>query len=159
MFLQCLLLLQCLLPCYPVSVPVAASSPGIYALSSPNITHGSLEWPLTSTGVRIAPALFTVYPALLSPGEVASLLALVSPVALDEDADTVDNLATHELYLERSGTLAGIQGIAGKPDALPAVFERRLPARLSLAELTAPIVSQRILPLVNAQLPLACSPS
>ena len=157
--LALLLLLQCLLPCLPEPVLGAAATPGVYALSSPNITHGSLEWPLTSTGVRIAPALFTVYPALLTPAEVASLLALVSPLPLDEDADTVDSLATHELYLERSGTLTGIQGIAGKPDSLPAVFERRLPARMSLAELTAPIVSQRILPLVNAQLPVACRPS
>ena len=130
----------------------------IYPLASPNVTEGSLEWPPTASGARIAPANFTVHPALLSRAEVAAILALVSPLALDEDPDTVDSLATHEVYLERSGSLAGIQGIAGKPDAQPAVFERRLPARRSLAELTAPIVAQRILPLVNGgRLARACT--
>jgi hypothetical protein len=154
-----LLLLLLLAPCCS-TLPPPPTFPATptYALSSPRVTEGSLAWPPPTSGAaRIAPANFSVHPALLTRTEVAAILALVSPLALDQDQDTVDSLATHEVYLERSGTLEGIAGIAGKPDAQPAVFERRLPARRSLAELTAPIVEERILPLVNARLARACA--
>ena len=153
-----LLVLLLLAPCCSTLPPPPFPATPTYPLRSPLVTEGSLAWPPPAAGgARVAPANFSVHPALLTRAEVAAILALVSPLALDQDQDTVDSLATHEVYLERSGSLEGIASIAGKPDAQAAVFERRLPARRSLAELTAPIVDGRILPLVNARLAGACA--
>jgi TPR repeat protein len=125
----------------------------VYPLSREGVTEGSLSWPLPS----IAPATFSVHPQLVTRAEVATLRSLLKDAELDTDPDSVDNLSTHEFYLERSGSFEGIAKISGKPDKLPAVYNRRLPIRERLAEVVRPIMSERILPLVNARYARDCS--
>lgn len=125
----------------------------VYELETPSVTEGTLHWPLSS----IAPATFSVHPGLVSPAEALELLALVRAVELDNDADSVDDLPTHELYLEKSGSFEAITTINGKPDARAATFAARLPTRTALAAIARPIVEERILPLVNARYSAACA--
>ena len=57
-------------------------------------------------------ANFSVLQGIVTPEEVAAILAVVEDPSLefDEDVDSVDGQATHELYLERSGSLDGVKG-------------------------------------------------
>ena len=72
------------------------------------------------------------------------------------DPDTVDGLATHEFYLEASGTASALASIRGKPDSDGSVFAARGRARAALAALTAPIIYDRVLPFVNERYADAC---
>lgn len=116
---------------------------------------GSLVWPRLDA---VPPAEFTVLASLLSPDEVQSILDVVEDESLefDEDRDSVDDQATHEFYLERSGSVDGVRGITGKPDGDARVFASRLAARERLQEITRPIMQQRVVPFVNQAYASAC---
>jgi hypothetical protein len=121
-----------------------------------HIIDASLTWP----NLPSAPAAsFSVLPGLASPSEVSALLSLLRPHAgrLDEDADSVDGLATQEIYLEKDGSTEAIKHIAGKPDVDPAVRASRAALRAALLAVTRPIQA-RVTPLVNMRYPNACAP-
>ena len=139
----------------------AAPARDVLALGDAPVFEGALAWPLATAAATAAaplpPARFSVHRALATPAEVAALRALLASAELDADPDSVDSLATHEIYLERSGGAAPIAKIAGKPDADAATFRRRQPLRAALAAITAPIVAERVLPLVNARYARECA--
>ncbi len=118
------------------------------------VSKAKLTWPRLNS----APASFNVLSSLLTPEEVQSIMNLVADphVDFDEDEDTVDGMATHEIYLQRSGGIDPIQAIPGKPDVDPGVFGSRLALRRSLDEITSPIIRDRILPYVNSAYSEAC---
>jgi TPR repeat protein len=137
----------------------AALSSSIFLSGYPHaILDAHLTWPDLPAA---PPASFSILPALVAPAEVASLLALLRPHAghLDEDADSVDGLATREIYLEKDGSVDAIARIAGKPDADAAVRASRGALRAALLSVTRPVQAQRLVPLVNARYPRACAPS
>ena len=114
---------------------------------------GSLSWPNLPGS---SPARFHVIPELVSNAEASALLERVRSMPLDDDPDSVDDAPTFEVYLERSGSFAGIRAIGGKPDARDDVFAARGAARSELAAITVPVVASRILPFVNARYGDAC---
>jgi hypothetical protein len=107
------------------------------------VAEGALTWPNLPAA---APAAFAVLPALLSPPEVAALLRAVRDEPLDTDADSVDALPTHELYLDRGGA-AHDKG-AGAGAARRAA---RRGARAAAAAVAAPAIAARLAPFVNAR--------
>jgi hypothetical protein len=112
---------------------------------------GTLEWP--RAGDREVTATFTLLPSLVAADEVSDLLTTIgrhSAVAFDADEDSVDGMATHELYLERHGSIdAGLAANRLKPDADPAVLAERASLREEVAALVQPIVRERITPYVR----------
>lgn len=64
-------------------------------------------WPGVSS---VPPATFALLSPLLSQSEVARILEVVTSVEMDEDRDSVDDMATHEFYLERAGSVDGVRG-------------------------------------------------
>jgi TPR repeat protein len=117
------------------------------------LAEGTVQWPgINST------ASFAVLPALVSATEVAALLAALPHEDFDVDADSVDEMATFEFYLEKNGSVGeALRSIPGKPEQRDAaVLERRRPARERLAAITGPIFRERLTPFINARVP-ACA--
>jgi hypothetical protein len=76
-------------------------------------SEGSLTWPKYP---NINPS-FVVIQSLLSSQEISHIMELLEgDLDLDEDPDSVDNLATHEIYLQRNGKIDGVREIEGKLD-------------------------------------------
>lgn len=76
---------------------------------------GSLTWPKYP---NIKPS-FVVVQSLLSSREISQIMDLLQEdpgLVFDEDADSVDDLATHEIYLQRNGKIDGVREIEGKLD-------------------------------------------
>ena len=71
------------------------------------------------------------------------------PKEFDRDLDSVDQMATFEFYLEKSGSLDAISTIPGKPDEDKAILSERSPTRKKIKKITDPILNERIIPLVN----------
>jgi hypothetical protein len=77
--------------------------------------EGSLTWPKYP---NINPS-FAVIKSLLSSHEIFQIMNLLKEdpdLAFDEDPDSVDDLATHEIYLQRNGKIDGVREIEGKLD-------------------------------------------
>lgn len=140
-----------------------------FALTSPNETvhygswtstlaAASLVWPGLSPG-STAPASFFVLSPLITPAEAGDIRRIVEALEFDFDPDSVDGMATHEFYLEASGGTDSLKRINGKPDSDRGIFLSRARARAALAELTGPIVSERVLPFVNSRYSAACGSS
>jgi hypothetical protein len=75
---------------------------------------GQLSWPQ----VHSSNSSFAVVQSILSSDEISSILKLVQDPSLlyDEDPDSVDELATHEIYIQRNGNIEGVREIEGKLD-------------------------------------------
>jgi hypothetical protein len=121
------------------------------------LAEGKLNWPR----VNSSPARFALLPSLLSSSEVSGILALVTDpsLAFDEDMDSVDQMTTHEFYVQRNGGIEPLRHINGKPDELSFVYEKRLPTREKLSAIMSPIIAERIVPFVNQRYSDACKNS
>jgi len=102
-----------------------------------------LEWPNIKRS-----ASYLHVKQLISPGEVASILAAI-PEELDEDHDSVDGMASFEFVLHRKDMFGDVRAVGAKPDHDPTVYEARKPVRERLHALTDSIVQERITPMVN----------
>lgn len=122
------------------------------------LMYSSMQAHLIWPNISSSPASFSILSPLLTSDEVSSILSIVADPSIDfdTDADTVDNMETHEIYLQRSGSVDAIRDIGGKPDADPAVFEYRKALRDKLNTITEPIIRERILPFINSRYPAAC---
>jgi hypothetical protein len=82
--------------------------------NSYGLALGQLSWP----NIQTNNSSFAVLQSLLSSDEISSLLRLVQDPSIqyDEDPDSVDELATHEIYLQRNGGIDGVREIEGKLD-------------------------------------------
>lgn len=117
---------------------------------------------------------FSVLPGVVTGDEVRALLKLLNGTSLpfDADPDTVDGMATHEIFVEegtrgrsRLGREASAQaaeaarrGMA-KLDNDPEQLAARAPLRRALRRLMHPIIDERITPFVRARHPQACNRS
>jgi len=115
------------------------------------VGEGSLAWPSLvrpsdAAQVDGPRSSFALLPALLSASEVSATLKAVrgEHVPFDTMADSVDSMATFELYWL-------------SPPHKP-VHPIQAPFRKKLALLLQPIVDQRITPLVNARYSAQCLP-
>ena len=118
------------------------------------VAEGEIRWerPLNAT------ARFVVLPAVVRPHEVAAILALVNGTRLhfDADPDTVDGMATHEIFVEdRSGGGLGTSG-GLKGDSDPAELEARRPLRERLLAIMRPILDERLTPFVRRRFAAQC---
>ena len=96
--------------------PAAPNGSVTLAGRSQEVAEGAVMWdpPLNVT------ARFAVLPAVVTPAEVAAILALVRGTELefDADPDTVDGMATHEIFVEDPQGLGVSGGL--KRDSNPA---------------------------------------
>lgn len=122
---------------------------------SATVARGALAWP--NVNAATPPATFSVIQSLISKQEVADILSIVrdSGIQFDQDADSVDAMATHEFYLESAGGFKPLTSIKGKPDTDASTFKARQPYRDRLAAITRPIMEARVVPFVNQNIP-AC---
>jgi len=95
---------------------------------------------------------FWVLPAVVRPDEVDSILALLkgTDLAFDTDPDTVDGMATHEIFVENRASGLGTDG-GLKPDSNPAALAARRPLREKLRAIMEPILRERLTPFVRSQ--------
>ena len=116
------------------------------------VSEGSLRWPHGES------ASLALVPSLLSVDEVETVLRHVTSAALDTDADTVDEMATYELYLTNQNARRR------EPSNVAAA---RAPLRNALNAFLSPIIEERITPFVAQRFaaafgaagsPTACTP-
>lgn len=79
-----------------------------------NLAEGSLNW----LNYNLKNSSFYVLNSLISQNEINQMIELLenSSLIFDEDSDSVDNLATHEIYIQRNGNIEGVKDIEGKLD-------------------------------------------
>jgi len=104
---------------------------------------------------------FEVLPSVVTQEEIASILALVDDedLELDADPDTVDGMATHEIFVESSdlyersqqGWMPGM-----KLDSNAEAVKQRKPLRAKLKRIMDPILSERITPYIRQRYPDVC---
>ena len=113
------------------------------------IAEGALQWPplipLAGTARDGPQSSFAVFPALLEASEVDAALRIVRDgnLPLDTTEDTVDSMATFEMYWLSP---------PNKPK-----HAAQAPFRERLASLLRPIVDERVTPLVDARYRAQCA--
>lgn len=112
------------------------------------IARGTREWPVIARTVDVE-----VIRSLVSEAEADQIVGILANAAFDRDEDTVDSMRTFEFYLEKSGTAAALATINGKPDRLPRVMAHRKPLRAAVANITRPIIEERLLPWLRTRFP------
>ena len=133
--------------------------------------RGTIENP--AVGLTLA---FDVIRGVATREEVAAIRALVEApdLAFDGDPDSVDGMASHEIFVDNDDIRAreascaadggtcgfrgpgGADGGAAKLDGTPEHFERRRAFRADLGKILDPILRDRITPYVNERYAAQC---
>eukprot|EP00939_MAST-03C_sp_MAST-3C-sp1_P004971 g4971.t1 len=98
---------------------------------------------------------FAVLPGIVSEDETRSILALLKGVGLDQDPDTVDGMATEEIFVDNQELREG-RSSKGKAIENSKTLESRQILRRRLKEIMDPILDERITPFVRARYPDQC---
>ena len=112
--------------------------------------EGELRWPPPAAAtVRLA-----ILETVVTPAEVSKIRSLVADAEFDTDGDSVDGIASHEMFVfQKSG---GKRNEAGQIDHDPAGFAARQPLRDALSAVMDPILQTRIDPYVRRRFPAQC---
>ena len=112
--------------------------------------EGELRWPPPAAAtVRLA-----ILETVVTPAEVSKIRSLVADAEFDTDGDSVDGIASHEMFVfQKSG---GKRNEAGQIDHDPAGFAARQPLRDALSAVMDPILRDRIDPYVRRRFPAQC---
>ena len=107
---------------------------------SGNHARAAIEWPKINHTANVH-----VMAELVTPDEAKNIITLLEDEEFDVDKDTVDKMTTFEFYLQKNGNFDDLASIPGKP----ALANERLHVRQQLTAITAPIIEERIIPIVN----------
>jgi TPR repeat protein len=116
------------------------------------VAEGTVRWQRLESESR-----FAVLPALMRPDEVRAVLALLNrseaELPFDQDPDSVDGFASHEMFVFDYTMGGGDYSSAAKPlGSHPA----RVRVREELDALLRPVTDERITPYVRARYPEQC---
>ena len=112
--------------------------------------EGELRWPPPAAATVRLGILETV----VTPAEVSEIRSLVADAEFDTDGDSVDGIASHEMFVfQKSG---GKRNEAGQIDHDPAGFAARQPLRDALSAVMDPILHDSIDPYVRRRFPAQC---
>jgi len=149
-FYYSLLLQAVLLAMIIMNVSSGSNKPKL-SVSEGGARIKSLKWPGLNRYAE-----YTHVVGALSQTDINTILnAIPKKGVWDEDADSVDGMSAFEFVLDRRDLYGGVESVRGKPDADPAIFKARQPARDKLLGITRPIIGARLEPLVNQHVP-AC---
>ena len=118
------------------------------------VANSWLEWQVPHQhSEEMLRADFSILSGLISAEEAHAMTSLLTELEFDSDADTVDGMTSHEFYLERYGghQPEHFSSLTEKPDAHEEYRRKRAPVRSALADITKPIVEDRITPWVRMQ--------